>query len=314
MKYKSKKKYMQDGGIMDNNYDGYGNYQGVGSVSYNGNPVGNYSTQPKEQKSSGSGNNYGKYSGYAEIGASALGSAYGISQSNANGDYKANMYKNAANQTGNAVVSKAVPVMGPIIGAKDTIVGAIAKGTNTSNINPETGETTYKKGWAATGAGLAQPTHTRQISQITDAVQNPNDYGKVAMANLSVASPGIDMAVEAAQNMWGKDKYGESQEIIDKNNKTQQDQQNDYNNMMNFYKSQQANQMKFGGNLNSQMTEYNGGFKHSDNNPENKNSGIPIGKNSVVERNEVRGSKTVGNTNKKSKTADYIFSNSLYIK
>jgi hypothetical protein len=171
--------------------------------------------------------NQNDYVSYASMAANAGINTYAVSQSNKTGAQKNEAYAGTANQVGNAVVSKAIPVMGPIIGAKDTLVNTILKSNNATNVNPDTGETNYKKGWGAANE-FAQPAHTTQINAISEAVQNPKDAYKGFEAGTAIWNPLFGQGMKAYDNMYGKDKdnYQNSQDLIDKNNKEQQDQQN----------------------------------------------------------------------------------------
>lgn len=296
--------------------------------SYNGNPVGDYSTSDPNTYNSekyNSVNNTGQYMKTSGAVISGAGQVYGT--------YKnpSSTIENKYDSTGNAVSG---------------VAGAI---------NPYVG--------MAIGLGheIGKPIRNK-LEETNDDGSYKNKLNVEMGALASITDGATSAGTFAGNGIWTPDQYANKteQENMDKVKQQKQadlqnqQSQSDYNNMMNFYKSQQVNQVKyggsihinpenkgkfnatkertgksteelthssnpltrkraifaqnaskwkheFGGNLDNQGTEYKGGFEHEDKDIKNVNQGIPIGNKNVVEKGEFR-------------FKDYVFSDKLFIK
>jgi hypothetical protein len=155
----------------------------------------------------------------------------------------------------------------------------------TSNVNPETGEKAYKKGFQASSNEAVTPIHTRQIKGVTDFAKDKSaaNFGKMAW---NFMDPGSAQLFDSAKGIWGKDKYAENQTAIDLNQASQAEA---YNQQQLAAQQQQQNMINSAvqagiagynqqpqDDINSNFAKY-GGHQFSTAYPNFKNSAGPMG-------------------------------------
>lgn len=219
---------------VDNSRTMYGSEAGAyGNTSVAGQGGDATSNLYNDKRSQGSG--LGKTSNYAAAAAGTLGSYASVANnSNLNSAQRTTAYGQSVNQTVDAVIG-AIPVYGQayglVSGAKDMLLDS----TTSSNINPHTGEKSYKKGTDAAAGALLTPTHTSQINDWTKLANGDRSAETIAGSILPIGS--LIGGVKAFTK--GDDKYSENekliaaenqkqQELLDQQNAAYQQQQNDY--------------------------------------------------------------------------------------
>ena len=325
MKYKSKR--------IQYKYGGPGQWN-ESNRSYNGNYLTDQSTEDPNNKSSF---NYGKAASFATQAGTGI-----LRTQNGPGD-NTQRNANSVNAVADSAIQSYTP-WGSYAYAAKGIGQSFVPTETTTDIN--TGHT-VTRGTNDTNEQLYNimtPTHTSIINEASKGTAEG-----IGTAILDGGTGGFfGRAMDKINNTKNKD-FDETKSQENINNKNQQAQQSDYNNMMNFYKSQQANQVqqsKFGGhlkhshkrmfdntsgvdyaaqnqingmnefgnggNMDNKMTLFNGGFRHDSKDPRNVNEGIPQGSTNSVQIGETKGPKLVSKNGRKSATANYIFSDDLY--
>lgn len=198
------------GGTMPgSNFNDSGNYYGLNNQGLTTNGL---NTQQA------AGNNGLSGGQYAQMGLSAVNAGANINRINKSDmsqDAKTSAYGDTASQIGDSTVQTIFPALAPAFAAKNAYQGML-----TSNVNPETGEKAYKKGFQASSNEAVTPIHTRQFAGITAFAKDksPENFGKMAW---NFMDPGSAQLFDSAKGIWGKDKYAENQTAIDLNQASQ---------------------------------------------------------------------------------------------
>ena len=263
------------GGTMPgSNFNDSGNYYGLNNQGLTTNGL---NTQQA------AGNNGLSGGQYAQMGLSAVNAGANINRINKSDmsqDAKTSAYGDTASQIGDSTVQTIFPALAPAFAAKNAYQGML-----TSNVNPETGEKAYKKGFQASSNEAVTPIHTRQFAGITAFAKDksPENFGKMAW---NFMDPGSAQLFDSAKGIWGKDKYAENQTAIDLNQASQAEA---YNQQQLGLQQQQQNaintavQAGLAGynqqpqdDINSNFAKY-GGHQFSTAYPNFKNSAGPMG-------------------------------------
>jgi hypothetical protein len=198
------------GGTMPgSNFNDSGNYYGLNNQGLTTNGL---NTQQA------TGNNGLSGGQYAQMGLSAVNAGADINRINKSDmsqDAKTSAYGDTASQIGDSTVQTIFPALAPAFAAKNAYQGML-----TSNVNPETGEKAYKKGFQASSNEAVTPIHTRQFTGITDFAKDKSlaNFGKMAW---NFMDPGSAQLFDSAKGIWGKDKYAENQTALDLNQASQ---------------------------------------------------------------------------------------------
>jgi hypothetical protein len=263
------------GGTMPgSNFNDSGNYYGLNNQGLTTNGL---NTQQA------TGNNGLSGGQYAQMGLSAVNAGADINRINKSDmsqDAKTSAYGDTASQIGDSTVQTIFPALAPAFAAKNAYQGML-----TSNVNPETGEKAYKKGFQASSNEAVTPIHTRQIKGITDFAKDTSaqNFGKMAW---NLMDPGSAQLFDSAKGIWGKDKYAENQTAIDLNQASQAEA---YNQQQLAAQQQQQNMINSAvqagiagynqqpqDDINSNFAKY-GGHQFSTAYPNFKNSAGPMG-------------------------------------
>jgi hypothetical protein len=262
------------GAMAGSNFSDSGNYYGLNNQGL---------TTNGSNTQQAAGNNGLSGGQYAQMGLSAVNAGADINRINKSDmsqDAKTSAYGDTANQIGDSTVQTIFPALAPAFAAKNAYQGML-----TSNVNPETGEKAYKKGFQASSNEAATPIHTRQITGVTDFVKDKSlaNFGKMAW---NFMEPGSAQVFDSAKGIWGKDKYAENQTAIDLNQASQAEA---YNQQQLAAQQQQQNMINSAvqagiagynqqpqDDINSNFAKY-GGHQFSTAYPNFKNSAGPMG-------------------------------------
>jgi hypothetical protein len=203
------KQFYGGGAMAGSNFNDSGNYYGLNNQGLTTNGL---NTQQA------TGNNGLSGGQYAQMGLSAVNAGADINRINKSDmsqDAKTSAYGDTASQIGDSTVQTIFPALAPAFAAKNAYQGML-----TSNVNPETGEKAYKKGFQASSNEAVTPIHTRQIKGVTDFAKDKSaaNFGKMAW---NFMDPGSAQLFDSAKGIWGKDKYAENQTAIDLNQASQ---------------------------------------------------------------------------------------------